>query len=118
MSFASTNNGPQAATETRMIGLSYIAIPPHRARKLRPEIVNELAESIRVHGLLHPIIVRPHGSSGYALVVGWHRLEAVKKLGLQAIRAEIREGMEANAAELAEIDENLVRAELCRRWPR
>ena len=61
---------------------------------------------------MQSIIVRPHGGIGHALVAGWHRLEAVRKLKHDAIRAEIREGMDDDAAELAEIDENLVRAEL------
>jgi hypothetical protein len=48
----------------------------------------------------------------YTLIAGWHRLAAAEKLGWKKIRAEIREGLDADAAELAEIDENLIRAEL------
>jgi N6-adenosine-specific RNA methylase IME4 len=98
-----------------MVGLRGIAVQSdRRMRKLRPELVDELAESIRVQGLLHPIILRPRSRDGigYLLVVGRHRLEAVRKLKHDNIRAEIHDGMDADAAELAEIDENLIRADL------
>jgi ParB-like chromosome segregation protein Spo0J len=98
--------------KNQIIGLSGIAVSPDRIRKLRPEKVDELAESMKSQGQLQPIIIRPHGGIGYMLVAGWHRLAAAKKLKWEGIRAEIRDGLEADAAELAEIDENLVRADL------
>jgi N6-adenosine-specific RNA methylase IME4 len=100
--------------ETKLVGLNGIAVSPGRMRKLRPEVVDQLVESIRVQGLLHPIILKPRSETGigYILIAGWHRLEAVRKLGHEAIRAEIRTGLNADAALLAEIDENLMRAEL------
>jgi N6-adenosine-specific RNA methylase IME4 len=94
-----------------MIDVSGIAVSPDRLRKLRPETVDELVESMKERGLLQPIVIRPYTGS-FMLVAGWHRLAAAKQLKWDAIRAEVREGLEADAAELAEIDENLVRAEL------
>jgi N6-adenosine-specific RNA methylase IME4 len=98
----------------KMIGLGGIAVSDHRLRKLRPEVVDELAQSIALQGLLQPIRLRPRSRAGggYILVAGWHRLEAVRKLGANSIRAEIVDDMKADATLLAEIDENLVRAEL------
>jgi N6-adenosine-specific RNA methylase IME4 len=100
--------------KTQLVGLRGIAVLPDRMRKLRPEVVAELAESIRVQGLLHPILLRPRSRNGigFILVAGRHRLEAVRALKHDSIRAEIREGLVADAAELAEIDENLIRADL------
>jgi ParB/RepB/Spo0J family partition protein len=97
-----------------MVGLSGIAVPPDRLRQFRPELAAELAESIKVQGLLHPIVLRPRARNGigYLLVAGRHRLEAVRLLGQQSIRAEIHEDMKADEAEIVEIDENLVRADL------
>jgi ParB/RepB/Spo0J family partition protein len=97
-----------------MVGLSGIAVPPDRLRQFRPELAAELAESIKVRGLLHPIVLRPRARNGigYLLVAGRHRLEAVRLLGHDSIRAEIREGMKADEAEIVEIDENLIRADL------
>ena len=99
---------------TQEIGLAGIGVPLERLRALNPSVVEELASSIREHGLIHPILLRPRSVDkiGYLLVAGRHRLEAVRKLKWPSIRAEIREGLEATQAELAEIDENLVRAEL------
>jgi N6-adenosine-specific RNA methylase IME4 len=86
-------------------------VPPNRLRRLRPEKVNELAESISVIGQRQPIEVQRSGD-GYGLIAGWHRLEAVKKLGHIDIHAFILDGIEADRAALIEIDENLIRADL------
>jgi ParB-like chromosome segregation protein Spo0J len=43
------------------VALSTITVPPKRMRRLRPDKVDELAESIRQHGLTEPIIIRPMG---------------------------------------------------------
>jgi len=99
---------------TQEIGLNGIAVHPDRLRALRPDVVDELAASMRESGLLHPILLLPRsvGGIGYMLVAGRHRLEAARKLKWVSIRAEIRDGLDAVQAELAEIDENLMRAEL------
>jgi ParB-like nuclease domain len=97
--------------QTKMIRLVDITVPPDRMRQLRPEKVDEFAESIAARGQLQPIIIRPQ-DSGYVLVVGSHRLEAVRKLGHEAIECRVLDGMDADQALLAEIDENLVRADL------
>ena len=97
--------------QTKMIRLADITVPPDRMRQLHPEKVDEFAESIAARGQLQPIIIRPQ-DSGYVLVVGSHRLEAVRKLGHEAIDCRVLDGMDADQALLAEIDENLVRADL------
>ena len=97
--------------QTKMIRLADITVPPDRMRQLRPEKVDEFAESIAARGQLQPIIIRPQ-NSGYVLVVGSHRLEAVRKLGDEAIECRVLDGMDADQALLAEIDENSVRADL------
>ena len=94
------------------IRVTDIVVAPNRVRKLRDDTVNELAELITERGLLQPIVVRPRGTSNFWLVAGRHRLEAVRKLGHDSIRAVILDGINADAARLAEIDENLVRADL------
>ena len=92
--------------------VSAIVVAPNRMRALRPEKVAEIAESIQAQGLLQPIVVRPRGRSSFWLVAGRHRLEAFRELGLDRIPAVIRDGLDADAALLAEIDENLIRADL------
>jgi ParB-like chromosome segregation protein Spo0J len=98
---------------SKMIAVDSIGVPPERMRKLRYELVDKLAESIEKEGLLQPIIVRPlPDCRGYVLIAGHHRLEAVRKLKHDTIRAEILEGLSADQARVAEIDENLIRADL------
>jgi ParB family chromosome partitioning protein len=63
-------------------------------------------------GQLQPIVVRPHNGGGYCLVAGLHRFEAAKKLKWKEINRTVLDNMEANQAELIEIDENLIRADL------
>jgi hypothetical protein len=93
------------------IELSRITVPPRRLRELRPETVDVLAESIGRQGLLQPIRVQVT-KDGYRLIAGWHRLEAVRKLGHATIFAGVVKDIDADQAQLAEIDENLIRAEL------
>jgi ParB/RepB/Spo0J family partition protein len=102
------------------IPLRCITVKPDRLRRLRPEKVDEIAESIRTRGqLINPITLRvrfrhslPHLCS-YTLNAGWHRLEAVRKLGYEKIAAIILKGRsDSEQAQLTEIDENLVRADL------
>jgi ParB/RepB/Spo0J family partition protein len=99
---------------TGILRISDITVPAERMRKLRPEAVEKLAKSMQAQGrLLAPVIVRRSlPGTGYILVAGRHRVEAARKLGWDEIRAEIADDMTADAAALAEIDENLIRAEL------
>jgi len=81
-------------------------------RGLRRGVVNALAESMKAQGILQPIILRPSEATGFILIAGHHRLEAARALGWHSILARVIEGLEADSALLAEIDENLVRADL------
>jgi N6-adenosine-specific RNA methylase IME4/ParB-like chromosome segregation protein Spo0J len=96
----------------RDIPISDIEIPRQRMRHLRPATVDELAESFDRRGQLQAIILRPKPRGGFVLVAGRHRVEAARRLEHDKIRAEVRDGLDADAALLAEIDENLVRADL------
>jgi ParB family transcriptional regulator, chromosome partitioning protein len=80
-------------------------------RGLRPDVVAKLAISMQRFGMINPILVRPHRSGGYWLVVGWHRLEAAKLLNWTSIAASVHK-MTADEALLAEIDSNLFVAPL------
>ena len=69
--------------------------------------IGELARSISEIGLLNPITV----DQDHNLIAGLHRLEAVKRLGWDEIECTVC-GLEGLQAELAEIDENVVRTAL------
>src|SRR3954451_3716026 len=98
--------------KTINVGLGGIAINPERLRALRKDKVTELAESMQARGLLQPLVLRTGEGAGYILVAGWHRLEAAKLLKWDNVPATVYEDMKVDAAEWAEIDENLVRADL------
>lgn len=72
--------------------------------------LEELAASIKLHGLLQPILVRP-STIGYEVIVGERRLRACKLLGWEVIPAVVREVKDKEAAEYALI-ENLQREDL------
>lgn len=57
-----------------------IYVPAKRRATLKPDVVDELAESILQKGQLAPILVRRDGKR-LVLVEGLHRLEACRKLG-------------------------------------
>lgn len=69
--------------------------------------VGELADSIREIGLLNPLTI----DRDNFLIAGLHRLEAVKMLGWTKVDCTVS-SLEGLAAELAEIDENIVRSDM------
>lgn len=75
------------------------------------ERLNELAENIRQHGVLQPILVRPFGEDRYMIVAGERRWRAARIAGLSEIPALIRELTELEAAQIALI-ENIQREDL------
>jgi ParB-like chromosome segregation protein Spo0J len=100
------------APQTRSISLSSIETPSYRLRALRQNVVDALADSMRDRGLINPITLRPREGLGYSLIAGLHRLVAARKLGWEKIHAIVLRGTDAVEAELVEIDENLIRADL------
>ncbi|MEM2249314.1 MAG: ParB/RepB/Spo0J family partition protein [Candidatus Bathyarchaeia archaeon] len=73
--------------------------------------LQELANSIKEHGLLQPVLVRPIGDGKYQLVHGERRFRACKLLGLETIRAEIRNLTDNETLEI-QLVENLQREDL------
>lgn len=75
------------------------------------EALRELADSIREHGVIQPLVVRPLDSGGYQIVAGERRWRAARMAGLSEIPVVIRELGDAEALEIA-IIENLQREDL------
>jgi N6-adenosine-specific RNA methylase IME4/ParB-like chromosome segregation protein Spo0J len=102
-----------AATHEADGGIKIDAITiPDRLRALREDGIAELIASFNEVGHLNPITVRPQKGGGYVLIAGLRRLEAAKRCGWKSIHCIVRRDLDADKAELAEIDENLMRAEL------
>jgi ParB family chromosome partitioning protein len=107
--------GESSQNESGVISLPVDQIKPN-PRQPRTEIheanLQELAESIREHGVLQPVLVTTEpGKDEYYLVAGERRLRAAKLAGLEMIPAIIRPVSEQERLELALI-ENLQREDL------
>ena len=89
-----------------LVQINEIVVNPGR-RNAVPESVRELADSISKLGLLNPITIDSHN----VLIAGLHRLEAVKLLHWTEIECSVS-SLEGLMAEMAELDENFVRANL------
>lgn len=89
-------------------------ISPNRLQprqRFDPEKLTELADSIREHGLVQPIVVRPT-ETGYELIVGERRWRAAQQAGIKVIPAVIKDiGSDADVLEVALV-ENLQREDL------
>jgi len=89
-----------------LVNINEIIIGDNR-RSVNPERVKELAASIQEIGLLNPVTI----TEDKRLVAGLHRIEAYKLLGKTEIEATVV-SLDELDAELAQIDENLIRNEL------
>ena len=76
-----------------------------------PKDLEELADSIREHGIIQPLIVTPGMGDKYTLIAGERRLEAAKQVGFRAVPVIVRHASDRELLELALI-ENIQRAEL------
>ena len=79
-------------------------------REFEQEALNELAESIRRHGVLQPLLVR-QAEDGYELIAGERRLRASLAAGVESVPAIVLEAADRDALELA-LTENLQREDL------
>ena len=89
-------------------------IEPNRAQPRKnfdETAISALADSIREHGVLQPLLVRPLPAGGYQIVAGERRWRAARMLGLDEIPVVIRELSDLETAQIALI-ENLQRENL------
>jgi ParB family chromosome partitioning protein len=78
---------------------------------LDPEALEELAASIREHGMIQPLIVTQQGPERYQLIAGERRLEASRMAGLAMVPVIVKEATPQQVLELALV-ENIQRADL------
>jgi ParB family transcriptional regulator, chromosome partitioning protein len=95
------------------VALSDVDKNPFQTRYVhKNEALEELAESIKVNGVVQPIVVRPAQEEGrYVLILGERRLHASKLAGKETIPAIVRRVSDQQAAEMT-IIENLQREDL------
>jgi ParB family chromosome partitioning protein len=112
------NNRQQVSNESSSLGsissvkISQVQVNPFQPRTdFDPEALHELAESIKLQGLIQPITVRQSGQNSYQLISGERRLRASKMAGLTEIPAYVRTANDQQMLEMALI-ENIQRENL------
>lgn len=109
--FDATAHEDEKVSDLRYISIDKIEPDPDQPRRYFDEDeLNELAKSIKEHGLLQPIVVTPRGGK-YQVVAGERRLRAAKIAGLSEIQAIVRTLSAQHQLELS-IVENVQRADL------
>jgi ParB family transcriptional regulator, chromosome partitioning protein len=99
-------------TAVRELPLEKVIPNPGQPRMtFHQETINELAASIREHGVLQPILVRRH-LDGYELIAGERRWRAARLAGFTTIPAVVRTETEADEQLVLGLIENLQRADL------
>jgi ParB family chromosome partitioning protein len=94
-----------------MLAIEAVERNPDQPRKRFDDAkLEELAASIRQHGVVEPILVRREGAK-YRIVAGERRWRAAQRAGLREVPAILREASDREAFELALV-ENLQRADL------
>ena len=91
-----------------MLSIEAVERSPDQPRKRFDEVkLEELAASIREHGVVEPILVRRDGA-GYRIVAGERRWRAAQRAGLREVPAILREASDREAFELArEVEQRL-----------
>lgn len=113
------NEEANVAAVTGIEGMRTVAIEAVHASPLNPrttfaaEELDELADSIRMRGVVQPIVVRPStsGNSGYEIIAGERRWRAAQKASLHEVPVIVRNLTDKEALELA-IIENIQRSDL------
>lgn len=106
--------GPVDGRPPATLPIDKIRANPDQPRQMfKPDSIEELAASLRAHGVIQPIIVRPDpGHDGdYQIVAGERRWRAAQKAGLHELPAVIRDFDDKQLLEIA-IIENVQRVDL------
>ena len=111
-SFDPTAAQDDKVSDLRTIPLDDITADPAQPRRFfGPDELTELANSIKEHGVLQPIVVTPNKSAGYTIVAGERRYRAAKLAHLDKIPAIVRTLSDQHKLEISLI-ENLQRQDL------
>ena len=102
----------EATTGLREVAVDQIEPNPQQPRqRFEPGALQDLAQSIREHGVVQPLVVSAIGDERYRLIVGERRWQASKLAGLDRVPVVIKEVSDRQSLELALI-ENIQRADL------
>lgn len=106
------NNQETVVGSIAMLPISSIEVNPFNPRThFEEEALNELAESIKTHGIIQPLTVRKMGRDNYQLISGERRFRASQLAGLTEVPAYIRIANDQTMLEMALV-ENIQREDL------
>jgi len=110
--FDPTASQDEKVSQLRLISTSEIIADPNQPRKeFEDTALDDLAASIKEHGVIQPIIVVPFGEAKFMIVAGERRWRASLKVGLKKIPALVRTLSDQHKLEISLI-ENLQRENL------
>ncbi len=93
---------PSEVNQIEVLALSQLVLGTYQPRKhFDPKKLDELTASIRTHGVLQPIVVRPVGAERFEIIAGERRYMASQRAGLQRIPAVIKNLDDREALEVA-----------------
>jgi len=102
-------------TEFRMVPIDHVSLPAKNLRDMQSEVEKlalvELVASVKEHGIIQPIVVKPTGTAKFEVVAGIRRLMAAKEAKLDVVPAMV---MEADESELSVVTltENVLRKDI------
>ena len=98
--------------DSQKVPLTSIQTNPNQPRRyFDSEKLQQLATSIKEHGIIEPLLVRPLSDGRYELVAGERRCRAAKEIGLETVPVVVRDLSDNEALQLALV-ENLQREDL------
>jgi ParB family transcriptional regulator, chromosome partitioning protein len=110
--FLTPSTEPTEALPLSEVPIDQITLPAQQPRRyFDPAKMAHLVESVREHGILEPLIVRPIAPNQYELIAGERRFRAAQSLNLTAVPISSREFTDREAQQIALV-ENLQREDL------
>jgi ParB family chromosome partitioning protein len=111
---ADMGDGPEKANHQLLqtLPVEFLSRGKYQPRRdMHPKALEELTSSIRLHGIMQPVVVRSIGSDSYEIIAGERRWRAAQLAGLDAIPALIKDVSDDAALAMALI-ENIQREDL------
>ena len=106
---------PPAAANSGMahVAIDQISPNPYQPRKIFNDAsIEELARSVREHGIIQPLVVTRIGDNKYRLIAGERRFRAAQKAGLDSVPVVIKESMADGDILQVALIENIQREDL------
>ncbi|CDZ51070.1 ParB/RepB/Spo0J family partition protein [Neorhizobium galegae] len=109
---APVDSGTRSVNPDRMVPIEHVSRNPKNPRRSFDEgELQDLASSIRQHGIVQPVVVRPRGADQFEIIAGERRWRAAQLAGLAEIPVIVRDVDDRTALEIA-IVENVQRSDL------